>query len=263
MRRGRHIEAAHRWVPDQRRKPICKPARLSTSTSTRPQQPCTTARKILRYLQFDRLRRQIISHATVTLAFLGRWRFCTDEIITGRRRDDAHLVAFEQRGAGVVDNAVARGNPLCHFDGVVEEFAHGDRLKCTRSSSVTTATCVPCSWNTNAVDGIVMHLPIDRRRELDLGVGAGPEGSVLVVDREDGDRGARAHVESAGDGQEFGGEMTIGQLRHRHVGRQAWLEEGPERLRHGDKEAQHTDVGHGKEIADRTATADRSPSLLT
>ncbi len=63
-----------------------------------------------------------------------------------------------------------------------------------------------------------MYLPIDRRRELDLGIGAGPEGSVLVVDREDGDRGARAHVESTGDSQEFGGEMTIGQLRYRHVG---------------------------------------------
>ena len=66
-----------------------------------------------------------------------------------------------------------------------------------------------------------MYLPIDRRREFHLGIGAWPERSVLVVDREDGDRGARAHVESAGDGQEFGGEMTIGQLRHRHVGRQA------------------------------------------
>ena len=101
------------------------------------------------------------------------------------------------------------------------------------------------------------YLPIDRRRELDLGIGAGPEGSVLVVDREDGDRGARAHIESTGDGQEFGGEMTIGQLRHRHVGRQARLEEGPERLRHGDKEAQHTDVGHSKEIADRIGSAER------
>ena len=27
--------------------------------------------------------------------------------------------------------------------------------KRTRLSSVTTATCVPCSWNTNAVEGIV------------------------------------------------------------------------------------------------------------
>ncbi len=36
------------------------------------------------------------------------------------------------------------------------------------------------------------------------------------------------------------------------------LEEGSERLRHGDKEAQHSDVGHGKEIADRTGTADRT-----
>ena len=50
--------------------------------------------------------------------------------------------------------------------------------------------------------------------------------------------------------------MTIGQLRHRHVGRQAWLEEGAERLRHGDKEAQHTDVGHRKEVADRIGGAE-------
>ena len=125
-------------------------------------------------------------------------------------------------------------------------------LKCTRSSSVTTATCVPCSWNTNAVDGIVNTFLSTGAVSVTCGVGAGPEGSVLVVDREDGDRGARAHIESTGDGQEFGGEMTIGQLRHRHVGRQARLEEGPERLRHGDKEAQHADVGHGKEIADRS-----------
>ena len=131
-------------------------------------------------------------------------------------------------------------------------------LKCTRSSSVTTATWVPCSWNTNAVDGIVCTCLSTGAVSIDLGVGAGPEGPVLVVDREDGDRGARAHIESTGDGQEFAGEMTIGQLRHRHVGRQARLEKGPERLRHGDKEAQHTDVGHRKEVADRTGTADRA-----
>ena len=50
-----------------------------------------------------------------------------------------------------------------------------------------------------------MDLPIDRCRELHLGIGAWPEGSVLVIDREDGDHSARADVESAGDGQEFGG----------------------------------------------------------
>ena len=50
-----------------------------------------------------------------------------------------------------------------------------------------------------------MDLPIDRCRELHLGIGAWPEGSVLVIDREDGYHSARADVESAGDGQEFGG----------------------------------------------------------
>ncbi len=103
-----------------------------------------------------------------------------------------------------------------------------------------------------------MYLPIDWRREHDLGIRAWPEGPVLVVDREDGDRGAGAHIESTRDSQEFSDEMTIGQLRHRDVGRQARLEEGPERLRYGDKEAQHTDISHRKEVADRTGTADRA-----
>ena len=91
--------------------------------------------------------------------------------------------------------------------------------------------------------------PIDRRREIDFCIGIGPERSVLVVKREDSHRGTRTHVESTGDGQEVGGEMTIGQLRHRHVGRQARLEEGSERLRHADKEAQRIYDGHRKEVA--------------
>src|SRR4026208_102857 len=99
------------------------------------------------------------------------------------------------------------------------------------------------SWNGE-------NVPFDRSRETDCGVGAGPKRPVLIVNLEDRDSRPCADVESASDGQKLTGEMTIGQLRHRHVGRQAWLEKWPERLRHADEEAQSTDIGHGKEIPD-------------
>src|SRR4029077_10852590 len=94
------------------------------------------------------------------------------------------------------------------------------------------------------------NVPVDRSRETDCRVGAGPKRLILVVNLEDRDGRTRAYVEPTSDGQKFAGEMTIGELWHRHVGRQAWLEKGPESLRHADEEAQPTDLGHGEEVPD-------------
>src|SRR6185295_1725045 len=80
--------------------------------------------------------------------------------------------------------------------------------------------------------------------------GAGPQRPVFILNLEDGDGRTRADVEPSSDGQKLADEMTIGELWHRHVGRQAWLEKGPERLRHADEEAQLRDLGHGKEVPD-------------
>ena len=133
------------------------------------------ARRMLDISRLVRTRSPIIckrlSFRRYFLCFVG------NEVIPRRRRDDAHLIAFEQCGARVVHDAVARGNPLCHFDGVVEEFAHGDRFE-------VHAVVLRHHGHLRAV--LLEHqrggrnreyLSIDRRRELDLGVGAGPEGS--------------------------------------------------------------------------------------
>ena len=49
---------------------------------------------------------------------------------------------------------------------------------------------------------------------------------------------------------------------HCHVGRQAWLEKGPERLRHADEEAHLTDVGHGKEVLDCASVTFRATVFI-
>ena len=126
------------------------------------------------------------------LLLRGGYTFSIDEVISGRRRDDAHLVAFQQRGAWVVDDAVSCGNPSCHFDDVVHEFAHGDGFVSGpgRPHSPRPLACrapgIPTPWTESEA------FLIDRSREVDLGVGAGPEGSVLIVQREDGHGRARA-----------------------------------------------------------------------
>src|SRR5439155_26961210 len=119
-----------------------------------------------------------------------------DEIIAGCRRDDTHLVAFEQRGAGVVDDAVARGNPLGHFDSVVNELAHGDQFQ---------VYSVVLRHHGHLRTVLLEHQSgrrdrecflIDRRREVDLGVRAGPERWVLVVDRKDGYHGTAYDIDT-------------------------------------------------------------------
>ena len=56
---------------------------------------------------------------------------------------------------------------------------------------------------------------------------ARPQRPVFVVDREDRDGRACADIEPAGDRQEFRGEMTIGQLGYRDVGRQSPARNAP------------------------------------
>src|SRR4029077_12136014 len=172
------------------------------------------------------------------------------KLISRYGRDDDHPVAFQQRGAGIVDNAVACGNPFCDLHGIVEDSGHGDGFE-MHAVVLTHQTYLRAVLLEDHRSGWYSeNLPIDRSRETDCRVGAGPKRLILVVNLEDRDGRTRADVEPTSDGQKFAGEMTIGELWHRHVGRQAWLEKGPERLRHADEEAQPTDLGHGKEVPD-------------
>src|SRR6476661_1307930 len=66
---------------------------LST-TSTMPKS-LAPVRKIRGTCSSVRLRRQIISMRQSLWRFLGPRRFCSDEVIPRRRRDNAHLVAFQ------------------------------------------------------------------------------------------------------------------------------------------------------------------------
>ncbi len=184
------------------------------------------------------------------MAGLGRLRRLggVDEVVPGFRRDDTHFAAVHQRGVGIVDDAVVRGKPICDFDNLVHEFAHGDLFQIDpvvfRHHGHLRAVLLEYQRGGRHRE----CLTVDRCREVDLGVGAGPEGPVLVVDGEDGGRGARADIEPAGDRQKLEVEMPIRQLRYCHIGGQTRLEEGSELLRHVDKEAQLIDDGHRKEV---------------
>src|ERR1043165_3531659 len=164
--------------------------------------------------------------------------------------DDNHLVIFQQRSAGIVDNAVGRGNPFLDLHGIVEDSGHGDGFEMHVVVLTHQGYLRAVLLEDQRSGWYSEDLPIDRSCETDCGVGAGTQRPVLVVNLVDRDGRTRADVEPTSDGQKLSGEMTIGELWHRHVGRQAWLEKGPERLRHADEEAQLSDLGHGKEVPD-------------
>src|SRR6185295_14255747 len=180
-----------------------------------------------------------------------RWHRCFCTNISGHRRDDTHLIAFEQRGDGIIDDAVARRKPFCHFDKLIHEFAYRDGFKVDVAIFGHYGHLRAVLLKYHSGGWHHEGLPIDWRREVDPSIGTWPERLVLVVDGEDSGRSASAHIESAGDGEELGGPTAMGQLRHRHVRRETWLKKGPERLRHIDKEAQLVDDGHRIEVGFR------------
>ena len=98
--------------------------------------------------------------------------------------------------------------------------------------------------------------PIDGGRERDLGIGAGPERPVLVVDLEHGGRGARIDLESAGNVEELGRPLSFGYLRHREIRGHAWFEKGTEPFRHVHEEAQPIDHSDSKEVSFRVRGAE-------
>ena len=84
--------------------------------------------------------------------------------------------------------------------------------------------------------------------QMNVGVGAGPEYSVLVINGKNRDRGACAHIKPLRHSQKLESKMASGELRYGHIDRQAGIEEGPEGRRHVHKESQPIDHGHGKEV---------------
>lgn len=86
------------------------------------------------------------------------------------------------------------------LNGIVHELADRDRLEMDMVLCRQGGHLRPVLLEDQRSGRNRECLAIDWRGEVDLGVRAWPKGPIVVINCEDRDRGARAHIESSGDG---------------------------------------------------------------